>query len=120
MGRQSHWRQKRDRHAGGSTGRLVKVTFTPAARRDLKGMRTYIAKKSYRDRADAYVARIVDYCDGLAVFPHRGTQHHDIPGSPRVIGFERRVTIAFTVSEDEVIIHAIAYGGRDWTKRFEG
>ena len=98
----------------------MKVTFTPAARQDLKAIRSYIADKSYRDRADAYVVRIVDYCKSLDVFPHRGTQHHDIPGSPRVVGFERRVTIAFTVSDDEVVIHAIAYGGRDWTTRFEG
>ena len=117
MGRQSHWREVRRGHAGGSAGCLVKVTFTPAARQDLKSIRSYIAEKSYRDCADAYIARIVDYCNGLAVFPHRGTQYHEIPGAPRVVGFERRVTIAFTVSDEEVVIHAIAYGRREWANR---
>jgi|OM-RGC.v1.033516141 hypothetical protein len=33
--------------------------------------------------------------------------------------WQRRITIAFTVSDDEVVIHAIAYGGREWEARFE-
>jgi toxin ParE1/3/4 len=32
----------------------------------------------------------------------------------RVVGFERRVTIAFSVQEERVTILRIFYGGRNW------
>jgi toxin ParE1/3/4 len=34
----------------------------------------------------------------------------------RIVGFERRITIAFTVSTENVTILGIFYGGRDWEK----
>ncbi len=34
----------------------------------------------------------------------------------RIVGFERRVTVAFTVSEDRVTILRLFYGGRDWAR----
>ena len=43
----------------------------------------------------------------------RGTQRDDLLPGLRVTGFERRVTIAFIVSEAAVLIEGIFYGGRD-------
>jgi toxin ParE1/3/4 len=36
----------------------------------------------------------------------------------RVTGFERRVTIAFIVTADAVLIEGIFYGGRDFEAHF--
>ena len=38
----------------------------------------------------------------------------------RVTGFERRVTIAFVVTADAVLIEGIFYGGRDFEAEFRG
>jgi toxin ParE1/3/4 len=36
----------------------------------------------------------------------------------RVIGFGRRVTIAFHIAGDRIIIHRVLYGSRDLTRTF--
>ena len=68
--------------------------------------------------ADGYVGRIVDFCNGLSTFPLRGTQRDDLLSGLRVTGFERRVTIAFIVTAEEVLIEGIFYGGRDFEAEF--
>lgn len=32
----------------------------------------------------------------------------------RVVGFERRVTVTFTVESDQVVIFRVFYGGANW------
>jgi toxin ParE1/3/4 len=44
---------------------------------------------------------------------HRGTRRDDIRPGLRVVGFERRVTIAFHVDDTTVTIDRILYGGRE-------
>ena len=75
----------------------------------------YVAARSGAARAQAYTARIVDHCRGFAMFPERGTRRDDLRPSLRLTGFERRVTIAFHVTSDAVVIDRILYGGRDLT-----
>jgi len=70
------------------------------------------------ERADGYVGRIVDFCNGLSTFPLRGTQRDDLLSGLRVTGFERRVTIAFIVTAEAVLIEGIFYGGRDFEAEF--
>ena len=70
------------------------------------------------ERADGYVGRIVDFCNGLSTFPLRGTQRDDLLPGLRVTGFERRVTIAFIVTAEAVLIEGIFYGGRDFEAEF--
>lgn len=100
----------------------MKVIYTPRARRHLKLLREYITSRSYRSRADEYVGRIMDFCDGLDTFPKRGDQRDDLQMGLRVVGFERRVTIAFVVrdEEDTVYIAGVYYGGQDYEKHLGG
>ena len=70
------------------------------------------------ERADGYVGRIVDFCNGLSTFPLRGTQRDDLLSGLRVTGFERRVTFAFIVTAEAVLIEGIFYGGRDFEAEF--
>jgi toxin ParE1/3/4 len=96
----------------------VQVIFTPLAERHLDSMYEYIAVHANERRADDYIGRIVTFCKGLTVFPLRGTQRDDLLSGLRVIGFERRVTIAFVVTEAAVLIEGIFYGGRDFESAF--
>ncbi len=92
----------------------MKVIFTQQARHDLRSLKTYIANRSYPSRAQTYIARLIDYCEGLSSFPRRGTSHDDILPGLRTVAFERRVTIAFTIMPNSVVIQGVFYGGRDW------
>jgi len=65
-------------------------------------------------RANDYVKRVIAYCLSFVTFPERGTPRDDLRLGLRVIGFERRITIAFHVSADAVTIDRLFYGGRDW------
>ena len=94
------------------------MIFTPLAERHIDSLHEYIVVHASEERADGYVGRIVDYCNGLSTFPLRGTQRDDLLPGLRVTGFERRVTIAFIVTADAVLIEGIFYGGRDFEAEF--
>lgn len=92
----------------------MRIVFTPLAERQIDQMHAYITESSgYESRADAYVARIIAFCFDLVPFPERGTRRDDILQGLRLINFERRVTIAFKILEDRVLIEGIFYGGQD-------
>jgi len=96
----------------------VRVIFTPGAERQISRLHEYIAAKASEARADAYIARIVTFCTGLATFPMRGRKRDDLLPGLRTIGFERRVTIAFVVTANAVLIEGIFYGGQDFEAAF--
>jgi toxin ParE1/3/4 len=88
------------------------VVFTPEAQGDLFGLYDYIADHSSPERAVRYIRRIEKICMSLKTMPERGTVRDDLRPGLRVMGFERRVTIAFRVKADSVAILRILYGGR--------
>ena len=92
---------------------MREVGFTPEAQSDLYRLEDYIAGRSGAERASAYVDRVYAYCQSFAHFAERGTMRNDIRPGLRLIGFERRITIAFHVTDEFVVIDRILYGGRD-------
>ena len=91
----------------------IDVVFSPEARDDLLSLYAYIAEASGEDRALGYLERIEAYCRGFSQFPGRGARRDDLFPGLRVIGFERRVTIAFHLDGSMVVIDRALYGGRD-------
>jgi toxin ParE1/3/4 len=96
------------------------VVFAPEARDDLLQLYDYIATRSGAGRARAYAERILSYCLGFENLPERGTRRDDLRPGLRVVGFPRRVTIAFHITEDRVTIDRVLYGGRDLATAFHG
>lgn len=92
--------------------RSLGVSFSPEAERDLLDLYTFIADRSGEDRALAYVECIEAYCRGFETAPTRGQCRDDLRPGLRVTGFERRVTIAFHLSANSVVIDRVLYGGR--------
>jgi toxin ParE1/3/4 len=90
------------------------VVFAPEAQRDLLAIGDWIAERAGVEIALAYVERLEDYCMGFERHGERGHRRDDIRPGLRITGFQRRVTIAFTVSEAEVTILGLYYGGRSW------
>ena len=89
------------------------VSFRPEAEADLFNLYDYIADEASPIVAGGYIDRIEAACMALATFPERGASRDDIRLGLRTVGFERRVTIIFQVSGQEVLIARVLYGGRD-------
>lgn len=90
-----------------------RVFYSARAAGQLEALYLYIAEDSGPDRAAAYVDAIRGYCDRLETFPHRGTRQDGIRPGLRLLGFRRRVTIAFSVEDAGVTILGVFYGGQD-------
>lgn len=95
------------------------VVFSPEARDDLKGLYVFIAERSGEERALAYVERIEVFCRRFSTFPQRGMRREDLCLGLRVIGFERRASIAFHVDATSVVIDRILYGGQNLSAAFD-
>jgi toxin ParE1/3/4 len=92
-----------------------RAILRPAARRDLAELYTYIRdERGDPEIAVGYVRRIRTFCESLATFPERGTRRDDIRPGVRIVGFERRAVVAFSVTPETIVIARIFYGGRDY------
>jgi toxin ParE1/3/4 len=94
----------------------AQIVFSSEAQNDLFDLYDYIAAHSSPERALTYIERIEEVCLGLETLPERGTRKDEVRPGLRIIGFERRVTIAFHVQSDRVTILRILYGGRDLSR----
>jgi toxin ParE1/3/4 len=90
------------------------VIFAPEAQEDLLRLYDFVDAHSGAERARAYTERVTLYCADFANFPERGTRRDDLRPGLRIVGFERRIAIAFHVTTDTVTIDRVLYGGRDW------
>lgn len=96
----------------------MRVLFTPLAERQIDRLHAYVTVHSGERRADAYVGRIVAFCNGLTTFPMRGQQRDDLIPGLRTTGFERSATIAFVVTAEAVLIEGVFYGGQNVERAF--
>lgn len=99
--------------------KVFRVIFSPEARNDLLELYDFIADRSGERIGLGYIERIEAVCYSLETYPERGTRRDDIRQGLRIIGFERRATIAFHCEEEAVVIDRILYGGRDLGAAFE-
>lgn len=90
------------------------VVFAARAEQQLARLYAYIAGESGTARAESFVGRIVAYCEGFGDVPMRGTRREDIAPGLHTVGFRRRVTIAFLVEPQAVVIVGVFYGGQDY------
>lgn len=89
------------------------VVFAPEAEDDLLQIYDFIADRASPERAYDYSERIRSYCLALDAFPERGVRRDELRSGLRIVGFERRVTIAFHITPEFVVVDRVLYGGRD-------
>lgn len=94
--------------------RRYTIRFKAEALADLEGIQDYLTANASPLRAQAYLSRIRSFIDRLKTFPERGTVRSDVAQGLRIVGFEGRVAVAFTVEENEVVILRLLYGGRSF------
>jgi plasmid stabilization system protein ParE len=91
-----------------------KIAFTPQARDQLTDIDDYIAAASSPAIARRFTDGILDHIAGFSEFPHRGTPRDDIRPGLRTATWRRRVTIAYAVDGEAVVILGLFYGGQDF------
>lgn len=90
------------------------VAFAPEARDDLIKLGDWIAERAAPRIALNYIQRVMTYCSDFETSGERGQRRDDLRAGLRVVGFERGIAIAFTVSAPEVTILRFYYGGQNW------
>jgi toxin ParE1/3/4 len=90
------------------------VVFSPEAINDLNRLYDWITSVAGSTVALRYIERIESFCMGLDLASERGVLREDIRPGLRVVGFERRLTIAFSVGTETVTVYRLFYGGQNW------
>jgi plasmid stabilization system protein ParE len=93
---------------------MFKVRFAPAAQRQLVVLYEYIAASSTVDTAARYTNALIDKCESMQTFPHRGILRDDIRPGMRITNFRKRTGIAFLIEGNTVVILGIFHGGRSY------
>ena len=92
------------------------VIYTPEAEDQLDALFRYIAQEASVAVADRFTRALVDHCEGLATFPHRGASRDDIRPGIRLTHYRGRAAIVFSVGAAQVVIIGIFYGGQDYER----
>ncbi|WP_166363420.1 type II toxin-antitoxin system RelE/ParE family toxin [Pseudomonas akapageensis] len=90
------------------------VEFAPEALEQLAALYRYIAMEASPDIAKGYTDAVVNHCEELRTFPHRGNQRDDIRPGLRITNYRKRTVIAFAVDAKQVSILGVFYGGQDF------
>ncbi len=88
------------------------MRLADTAEADIENIYSYVSVQSSHKVARSFIDRILGFISGLDMYPERGTVRNEIRAGLRVIGFERRINVAFIVEENDVIILRILYGGQ--------
>lgn len=99
---------------------VYRIRLTETAEGDLKSIYNWIAERAAPATARGYIDRILGFLAGFNLFPERGAVRDDVLPGLRVVGFERRVSIAFVIEDDEVVVLRILYAGRELKLQEEG
>ena len=81
-----------------------KLVYTPVARSKLISTARYIAVHFGAASAYRYAKELEDFCNSLALFPHKGVAHDDIRSGLRIAAYKRKSMIGFLVEEDRIVI----------------
>lgn len=91
-----------------------RLVITPEARDQLIAIYDYIAEAASSETARRFTDGIVDHLAILTDHPHIGTPRDDLRAGLRTLPHKRRVTMAFMVEEEAVVVIGFYYGGQDF------
>lgn len=94
-----------------------KIELDPDAIDDLQDIHDWISDRSSAVTADRYEGRVLAFIRQLRNFPERGRARDDIARGLRTVDFEKRISIAFRIEDDRVVIIRILYAGRQVRRR---
>lgn len=74
----------------------------------------WIATQASPQVAMGYLDRVEAFCGRLSVGSERGHRRDDVRSGLRILGFERRLTIALTVDDETVTVLRVFTAGKNW------
>lgn len=95
-----------------------RVVLAPEAADDLNELYDWVAAQASPQVAIGYLERVEGFCQRLSLGSERGQLRSDVRPGLRITGFERRLTIAFTVDEECVTVLRVFAAGRNWETSF--
>ena len=95
-----------------------RVVFAPEAADDMNELYDWVAAQASHQVAMGYIERVEAFCLGLSLGSERGQVRSDVRPGLRITGFERRLTVAFTVEEETVTVLRVFTAGRNWETSF--
>ncbi len=95
-----------------------RVVLAPEAVDDLHRLYDWVAGMASPVVAMGYLERVERFLAGLSVGSERGHLRSDVRPGLRIVGFERRLTVAFLVDDDRVTVLRVLRAGQDWESSF--
>ena len=95
-----------------------RVIISPQAEADFDSLYAFIADDAGKPAAKRFIDRLYAFCSSLKNAPHRGTSREDLMPGLRLLGYRRRATIGFIVTEEQVVILRVTYRGRNVERLF--
>jgi plasmid stabilization system protein ParE len=92
------------------------LVYSAASQRDIEKIRRYITMKSSARVAANYLDALAEFCGTLCVSPHRGQERAHVRKGLRSVGFKRRVSVIFSVSEKQQTVRI----ARFWYAGYQG
>ncbi|NLS19649.1 type II toxin-antitoxin system RelE/ParE family toxin [Rhizobium sp. P40RR-XXII] len=89
-----------------------RVVFSALAEDDLINIYEFIAKDS-PSRALSFIQRLQEQCKTLKIMADRGPQRESLGPGVRIMVFERRVTAAYLIKNEQVVILRLFYAGQN-------
>lgn len=95
------------------------VGFAPEADDQLEALFVYVAGRSSVATAGRFLSTVVQACERLALFPHRGVPRDDIRPGLRMTHHKGRTIVAYAVDDAQrrVTILGVFYGGQNYEAR---
>ena len=97
-----------------------RILFSPEAAASLTRLYGALIHRDGEESAAAFLERFEAWCADLSEAPARGLRRDDLFPGLRVLGFERRMAVAFHLGLDTVTIDVIAHGARGRSALLEG
>lgn len=96
---------------------MTRLHYSPEALAQLDEIEVYLTNVAGPAMADAYVDRLMDFCDGIASDPIAGHYRDDLLPGLRTRVFEKRRVVCFLVHEEGVHIVAVFGTSQDWEQQ---
>ena len=90
------------------------IVVAQQARDDLRALHDWIAQAGGPKAADAFLIRLKLFLQGLSSASERGHLRDALRAGLRIVGFEQRLTVAFAVIGERVVVLRVFRSGRDW------
>jgi plasmid stabilization system protein ParE len=97
-----------------------RVRFSPEAAAALARLHRALIHRDSEASAAAFLDRFEAWCAELSEAPERGLRRDDLFPGLRVLGFERRMAVAYHIGLDTVTVDVIAHGARGRSALLEG